>query len=236
MFIIEKTSEANIKAYYERKDSHKWVRAWKGAKAVINNCSMDNAIKQFFEYTNRVRKASYRLRRVECNTVLASINTLDADFFRKYTSATIDFINSVNPPAKVPVIESIGVAVPNSLGFIVGSCANKSSEVKDIVDGAYHQLFNIIGNYEVITRYNSDGLSGGAWLKTSPLDMILSNTDVGITFSKHTGDFKLIVNSKFLSSESYGNTESRWSNQMDHESKHASVDSAIEMLKMVAKK
>lgn len=72
-------------------------------------------------------------------------------------------------------------------------------------------------------------------LVTGATSGLLSNSEVGITYSQHTNKITLFVTNKYLSKPSYGNKVCPWTNLLDHNSSHASIDDAVCMLKQVCK-
>lgn len=234
MYIIEKCVVKNIDAKYSSSESHLWVNAWTRNKSYIDNGTINSAIATFKEKTSSVRSAPYRLRMMRGNIVLTAINTNDVNSFIKYTIHAIGFNNKgTNAPSEIK--ESCGAFVPESFGVIVGASNCKAPQVKALVDKAAKKLQSIVTSHKVITRYNSDGQSGGAWLVTSIADGIMSNADVGITFSRHTNHIKLIVGNSYLQDECYGNTLCPWTKLLDHIKSYASIDEAIEMLVKISK-
>ncbi|MBH9739897.1 hypothetical protein [Vibrio navarrensis] len=237
MFLVEKCVRKNVCARYKHDESHLWEKAWDYKKSLIENCSVDEAIDAFNKLTERVRNVPYRLLILgeSSNTTLAAINTHDALSFKKYSIFAVSFNNGDNPTGK-SVSEFVGAIAPKSGGIIVGHARQKSNEVKSIVDEAATLLSHAISSHQIITRYNSDGCSGGAFLVTSPTNGILSNSDVGITYSKRTQNIKLLVSHKFLSDISDGNKKCPWSKQLGHESTHCSLVDALNMLRRICKK
>lgn len=235
MFLIQKAVRKDISAKYNRDEAHLWQRAWDHKRSHLKDCSIDEAIKTFNKLTTKVRSTPYRLITLNSSsTTLAAINTSDAYSFKKYSIFAVSFTKQKTEPK--PTAECFGAIAPESGGMVVGHARIKSNEVKKVVDEAANTLSHIVASHRVTTRYNSDGRSGGAFLITSPTNGILSNSDIGITYSEHTQKIELLVTSKFLSDKSLGNKLCPWSKMLDHESEHNSVQEAAEMLINICKK
>jgi hypothetical protein len=234
MYIIEKCVVKNVDAKYSTSESHLWVNAWPRNKSYIDSGTINNAIITFKEKTSSVRSAPYRLRMTRSNIVLTAINTNDVNSFKKYTIHAIGF-NNKEANSVSEVKESCGAFAPESFGVIVGAANYKSPLVKMLVNKATEKLQSIVTSHKVITRFNSDGQSGGAWLVTSITDGVMSNADVGITFSSHTNNISLIVGNSYLQDECYGNTLCPWTKLLGHDKSYPSIDEAIEVLVKISK-
>ncbi|MFV7771688.1 hypothetical protein [Shewanella marisflavi] len=175
------------------------------------------------------------MRTVRSTTTIAAKNTLDAEAFQKYSVYAIGFHSSEHSPGE-PAAESLGYLVPGTSGQAVGYSRTKLGEVQRIVEQAANVLAGKVSSHQVTTRYNSDGRSGGAWLVTSPTNDLLSNADVGITYSHHTNTIKLYVSYHYLADVAFGNKQCVWTGDLGHESEHATVESALNMLLHVCKK
>ncbi len=237
MFIIEKClNNDGVTAEYAKNQSHLWVPAWPGTKSRLDNVSVDNAIQAFFQLTSRVKSVPYRLRALGKSVTLAAINTLDADKFKKYTIFAVGFYpESKNDTAHMPISQSLGAVAPHSAGTLVGTCDTPTDEVQQMVQAAAVALAKSISTHGIVTRYNTNGRSGGAWLATSITDGILSNSDIGITYSEQTKQLRLQVAHKFLSDATFGNTPCSFTGKMDHVSEHATIDDALVTLRQVTR-
>ncbi|MFK5894965.1 MAG: hypothetical protein QM504_17240 [Pseudomonadota bacterium] len=233
MYLIEKCVNKNVIARYSHKDKYLWINAWGGGKSIIKDCTFVEAIEQFNEKTLRVRSAPYRLREIDKNIVLASINTVDSKSFMKFTISSIGF--NITDDSVKNISESNGMVVRGTLGFIVGACSGKSEVIKSEIDSIALKLSLVVESHNVIIRYNSSGESGGAWLETCPFDGLLSNSDIGITY-KGNKEYKLIVVNKFLVDDSFGNFECSFTGLLDHSSIHKSIEGAIEKLQIITRK
>lgn len=235
MFVVEKCVKNNVMAQYTAKETHLWVPAWSNGKALVEACSLKDAIAQFHSLTAKVRHAPYRMRTVRATMTIAAKNTLDEVAFQKYSIYAIGF-HSCDESPREPVAESLGFLAPGTMGKVVGHSDTKHVEVQRIVDLAANHLAGMVSSHQVTTRFNSDGHSGGAWLVTSPTNDLLSNTDVGITYSHHTNTIKLYVSYHYLADDAIGNKKCVWTGDIGHESEHSSVEAAIDMLLHVCKK
>lgn len=237
MFIIEKcVSNDGITAEYSKSQAHLWVPAWPGTKSRLDNVSVDNAIQAFFQLTSRVKSVPYRLRAVGKSVTLAAINTLDAARFKKYTIFAVGFYpEQKTDTTSMPISQSPGAVAPHSAGTLVGTCDTPAEEVQQIVQAAAMALAKSISTHGIVTRYNANGRSGGAWLVTSITDGILSNSDIGITYSEQTKQLRLQVAHKFLSDATFGNTPCSFTGKMDHVSEHATIDNALVTLRQVTR-
>ncbi len=233
MFIIEKCSRNDVNAASAANEQHMWKSAWSNNKSLISDVGIDTAIDQFYQLTKRVRTAPYRLRSMPDGTILAALNTNDAITFQKYTINAVGF-SDANRDVDTP-IESVGAVVHNSGGFVVGSARFKDQHVESIVSQLAKRLSALIVSHRVVERFNSDGKSGGAWLETSPIDCVMANAEVGISYRLSDKKFNLIVTNKFLESSEHGNHKCPFTNLQDHHSQHDEMDEAISALKTIVR-
>jgi hypothetical protein len=119
--------------------------------------------------------------------------------------------------------------------MIVGNALSKSEQTSSTVNMIANQLSHLVLSHEVIKRFNSDGQSGGAWLVTSATTGIMSNSDIGITYSSHAQRITLHVSSKYLLSDVYGNHKCPFTHKFDHASHHDTVEQAITKLQLIVK-
>jgi len=226
MYIIEKCLIKNVDAKYSTSENHLWVKAWSGKKSIIDSGSASNAIAIFKERTLAPRTVPYRLITMRDNIVLAAINANDADSFKKYAINAIGFKNKE---------ANTSSEVINSCSATIETPITQATQVKLLVSEAAEKLQSAVTSHKVITRYNSDRESGGAWLVTSITDGIMSNSDVGITFSSHTNNINLLVANKYLNDECHGNDRCPWTELLGHNKSYSSIDEAVEMLVKISK-
>lgn len=236
MFIVQKCIKKNVLALYEKSDSHLWVNAWDYKKSYLKDCSVNEAIDSFYKLTSRAKNTPYRLITLDGATsiTLAAINTTDASIFRKYSIFAIVFNDSQQLLDK-QLTDCLGVAVPESGGTVVGHARNIQNDVKATVNKVASSLNQLVSSHKITKRFNSNGRSGGAFLITSATNGILSNSDVGITYSEDTGSFDLLVSHKYLVYPSYENKICSLSKQPDHYSSHDSLYEALTTLRRICK-
>lgn len=209
MYLIEKYVGNDIpNAKYSRENAHLWIQPWAHGKSHLNDCSFDEAINEFHRMTSKVRKVAYRLRTfgTSKSATVAAINSMDAAVFKKYTVFSVGFHTQEIP-----------------------QCLNvkpTKGTIESIVVGIAAALEKQISSHHIQVRYNSNGQSGGAFLVTDPTDMILSNSEVGISYSQAAG-FQLMVSHKFLSDPTHGTHQCFFTKKMDHRSTHDSLEHAL---------
>tara|TARA_Y100000588_G_scaffold90079_2_gene96817 strand:- start:9316 stop:10062 length:747 start_codon:yes stop_codon:yes gene_type:complete len=236
MFLIEKCVVNNVCAAYTKDSSHLWVQAWGKGKAIIDGLGVDNAVSTFVKLTSKVRSAPYRIRTV-CHSpvTLAAINTNDEDDFKWHSLGAVIFNAESALNSKVAVNESIGAVIPGTGGLVAGATAIKDDLVQRIVEECASALSGLVASHDVEVRYNSDGKSGGAWLKTSLVEGLLTNSDVGLTYSASSNMYALQVSNKFLASPAHGNSDNCFNGLRDHYSQHETLAAAITTLQEVVK-
>lgn len=236
MYVIEKcVVNHGVKARYSKDSAHLWVPAWSGPKAAVGRLSVDDAIRQFVTRTQKVRAVPYRLRVRGEKTVLAAINSLDADWFKKFTICAIGFRAENASTKNAPVLSSVGVVVPGAVGLRVGASDTPDASIVQRVDDAAACLAAAVDTHHVITRFNSNGRSGGAWLVTSLTDGVLSNAEVGLSYTVSSEQVRLQISHKFLATPETGNTLCSLTGKQDHVSQYDTLEQAMLMLRTLVR-
>jgi hypothetical protein len=234
MFIIEKSSRPGILGKFTANESHFWEPAWPKGQAYLDASTIDEAILMFFEKTSKVRSASYRLLLLSHRSLtLAAINTSDADTFKKFVTYAVGFTDEQHSVRRI--YEPIGIVLPSSGGIAVGTAMRKNNKVEDTVESIAQHLQATIQSHDITTRFNSSGESGGAFLVTDPIDGIMSNTDVGISYGPNAYGFRLMVSNKYLADPESGNCICPFTQKMDHESIYGSLEDALKSLKKLVR-
>jgi len=232
MYLIEKCVRNNVDARSPSNQQYLWSAAWTGAsrsKSILENCSIDEAIQSFKVRTAKARKSPYRLRCLDSGVVLFAKNTNDERSFEKFTIFAVGF-SQLSSNNSHQVDESVGIVVPESGGIVVGSSRSKHEFTQINVEMLANLLKSTVTSHRLTKRFNSDGNSGGVFLVTSPINGVLSNSDVGVTFSVKRNCYTVLVVNKFLANESFGNHRCPFSNLMDHHSDHDTAEEALDML------
>lgn len=80
---------------------------------------------------------------------------------------------------------SQGLPIDPVMGFVAGGGGRgATTALDDVVQYAAEALSALYEGAPVTIRFNSDRMSGGAWLKTAEQDYIGGNAEVGITASE----------------------------------------------------
>lgn len=237
MFIIEKcVITEDAVATYTRANAHLWIPAWSGNKSRLDKLSVDDAIQAFFKMTAKVRSVPYRLRTIGHAATLAAINTRDAARFKKLSIFAVGFYpQTQQAPTPQDIQPCLGAVAPQTAGTLAGACDTPAAQVRAVIDRVAMAMAHVVSTHGIQVRFNSNGRSGGAWLVTSATDGILSNAEIGITYSDKSQQLQLLVSNKFLSAEHFGNKPCSFTNKMDHCSAHDSIEQAIAMLREVTR-
>lgn len=236
MYIIQKCVSKDINALCSKDENIWWERAWWNGKAEVSTACIDDAIREFYEKTSRVRCAPYRLASHNGGTVLASINTRDAYLFKKHTIFAVGF-KAGEQNINDEIDTSPGVVAPLTMGLVAGASNNINATVRDVVNNVAYKLQSLVSTHKITTRFNSHGDSGGAYLVTSPVNGLLANTDIGISYNNgERGKLRLLVANKYLSDPSKGNSLCRWTGLLDFEGFYDDVEMALGALYEVVRK
>lgn len=232
MFFIEKTvssSASDLSAHYVQSESHMWVPAWRDANNSVRNMKLDEAIAFFKDRVKKVKNCGYRLRFLGQNVVVSAVNVNGADLLERFAINALEF--NEDPEIGTQVIEAMGTLHCTSGGqYLVGDY-NPRSTLSEQLNKVASCMQKCIKSHSLEVRTNSNQLSGGVWLITSPIKVLFSNTDVGICVSQ-AGEFVLNVSHKFIH-KGFGNTVDRNSGKVGYRQHHLKLEDAIADLKRV---
>ncbi|WP_318493486.1 hypothetical protein [Photobacterium leiognathi] len=152
---------------------HGWVNA--SLNGFDSNKGLSAALAQFYTLT-KLKRTPWRLK---LNAkVVAAVNTNGASDLKRYAIKGVKLGEE-----KGRINRSTGCVVNGSL---VGSGFASSASVEAAVGEIAQAMSSLVLSHSVTVRFNHGGLKGGAWLCTDPVDdIILSNSDVGISFGEH---------------------------------------------------
>ncbi|MDI5832510.1 hypothetical protein OCF84_21680 (plasmid) [Shewanella xiamenensis] len=234
MFMIEKahhSSMSALNAKFVQSESHLWVPAWKDANVAVRDMNVDDAIAYFKMRVTKVRNCAYRLRYLGQNVVVSAVNANGAALLDRFVTYALEFADH-NPSESWS--NSTGVVITNNGGSYHLGGNNANGVLAERLNTIAHHLSSCIKSHTVEIRTNSNGLSGGVWLVTTPIYALFGNTDVGIA-TKSSGEFVLSVAHKFLL-DGNGNTKNPITGKLDYRQNHLSLNDALVDLKRVARK